>query len=208
MKPKKWKENNKTAMKTTKSFTLLWLMMAALLAVGCNGKKAQQTEVADIEDPAVEDSTVYGVCGSNTAMSTLELIVGKGDTLRYMLDGEDTTSQVLGGMFSGDHLAVVGYKDANGELHANKVINLTSLLGKWYSISRSFEIQEGGTVTSTMQEPKPYTEWSICNGKLVLSADTFDIYALGADSLYLENAEGIYGYKRRDYQQDTRGLVP
>ena len=65
-------------MKTTKSFTLLWLMMAALLAVGCNGKKAQQTEVADIEDPAVEDSTVYGVCGSNTAMSTLELIVGKG----------------------------------------------------------------------------------------------------------------------------------
>ena len=59
-----------------------------------------------------------------------------------------------------------------------------------------------------MQEPKPYTEWSICNGKLVLSADTFDIYALGADSLYLENAEGIYGYKRRDYQQDTRGLVP
>lgn len=34
------------------------------------------------------------------------------------------------------------------------------------------------------------------NGKLILSSDTFDIYSLGADSLYLENTEGIYGYKR------------
>lgn len=47
-----------------------------------------------------------------------------------------------------------------------------------------------------MKEPKPYTEWKILNGKLILSSDTFDIYSLGADSLYLENTEGIYGYKR------------
>lgn len=47
-----------------------------------------------------------------------------------------------------------------------------------------------------MKEPKPYTEWKILNGELILSADTFDIYSLGADSLYLENSDGIYGYKR------------
>ena len=36
----------------------------------------------------------------------------------------------------------------------------------------------------------------ILNGQLLLSQDTFDIYELGADSLYLENRSGIFAYKR------------
>ena len=39
-------------------------------------------------------------------------------------------------------------------------------------------------------------DWKICNGQLVLSSDTFSIYELGADSLFLENERGIYAYKR------------
>ena len=57
-------------------------------------------------------------------------------------------------------------------------------------------IAEGGNVISNTGEPKPYTEWKILNGKLILTPDTFDIYTLGPDSLYLENDKGIYGYKR------------
>jgi hypothetical protein len=76
------------------------------------------------------------------------------------------------------------------------VINLTTLLGKWQSLDRKFEIKEGGVVETVVNEQKPYTSWKIVNGKLVLSADTFSIYELGADSLYLENSVGIFAYKR------------
>ena len=50
--------------------------------------------------------------------------------------------------------------------------------------------------TDDETEPKPLVDWKICNGRLVLSSDTFSIYELGADSLFLENERGIYAYKR------------
>ena len=87
-------------------------------------------------------------------------------------------------------------KDAYGQTIAASVINLTTLLGKWQSIDRNFEIKEGGVVETVVNEQKPYTSWKIVNGKLVLSTDTFHIYELGADSLYLENKVGIFAYKR------------
>ena len=76
------------------------------------------------------------------------------------------------------------------------MVNLTTLLGKWTALDKNFELQEGGVAVSNVTEPKPITEWKISNGRLVLSADTFDIYELGADSLFLENDNGIYTYKR------------
>jgi hypothetical protein len=79
---------------------------------------------------------------------------------------------------------------------AKEVVNMTTLLGKWVSLDKSFELQEGGVVVSDITEPKPLVDWKICNGLLVLSADTFSIYELGADSLLLENDKGIYAYKR------------
>ena len=76
-------------------------------------------------------------------------------------------------------------------------INLTSLLGHWTSLDRNFEIKEGGTVTSSLQSEKnPWTSWKIWNGKLILSKDTFDVDNLGADSLSLENKDGIFIYTR------------
>lgn len=180
-----------------KTFSAILLLFCAMIIAGCNDKKASQAEPEAASDSSsVADTTVYGKCGESTAMHTLELITDKGDTLVYSLEGADTCANVQGGLFVGDRIAVVGEKTGDNELFAKKVINLTSLLGKWSSISRSFEIREGGAVESTMAEPKPYTEWKILNGKLVLSPDTFDVYSLGPDSLYLENADGIYGYKR------------
>ena len=103
-----------------------------------------------------------------------------------------------GGLFVGDRIAVIGERveGLNEEMFAKKVINLTSLQGVWSSLDKKFEIVQGGTVISNTGEPKPYTEWKILNGKLILTPDTFDVYALGPDSLYLENNNGIYGYKR------------
>lgn len=180
---------------------------AVLLTAACSNNK-KTAPVAEIvaDNDSVADSTAYGRCGANTAMHTLELVTDKGDTLSYRLESEDTCADVQGGLFIGDRLAVVGTRDADGGMTAQKVINLTSLLGKWASIDKSFEIHEGGTVISNVKEPSPYTEWKILNGRLVLSADTFSVYALGPDSLYLENANGIYGYKRMS--KETGGKKP
>ena len=81
---------------------------------------------------------------------------------------------------------------------ATKVINLTSLMGRWTSISRNFVIEEGGVVTSDVKaETHPYTSWKIFNGQLLLGRDTFNIVTLGPDSLAIENHNGIYLYKRQ-----------
>ena len=77
------------------------------------------------------------------------------------------------------------------------MINLTTLLGKWQSLDRKFEIKEGGVAETVVNEQKPYTSWKIVNGKLLLNTDTFAIDNLGPDSLLLENHKGIYVFKRQ-----------
>lgn len=176
------------------------ICVAALLSVAftaCNGKKEAPQTADDASELAAPDSTVYGVCGEATSMHSLQLITDVGDTLSYMVyDDGETPSDVQGGLMAGDHVAVVGAM-TDGELVAKKVINVTTLLGRWTSIDKDFEIEEGGTVKSAVKaESTPWTYWKIFNGRLVLNKDTFDVAGLGADSLYLENNRGIFVYKR------------
>lgn len=174
--------------------------MAAMVMVGCQSNQKRQTAGSNdsiSSENAVADSTVYGVCGENTAMHTLELITDKGDTLSYAMQVEED-AQVQGGLLSGDRLAVIGHTNADGENVATLIVNLTTLCGKWTSIDKNFVIEEGGIVKSNVQaETNPWTSWRICNGKLVLNKDTFQIDELGADSLYLENDKGIFTFKRQ-----------
>lgn len=162
--------------------------------------------MAEVNDE-IADSTVYGVCGDGTSMHSLQLVTDAGDTLTYTildseadLDGEVSggiVSNVEGGLMAGDKVAVTGLK-VDGELIANRVINVTSLLGHWTSLDKNFEIEEGGTVRSSLKaETNPWTSWKILNGQLLLNRDTFDITSLGADSLYIENQKGIYTFKRQ-----------
>ena len=177
------------------------LLVAAFLIAGCKDKNKNNVgdgiDSTDVELMA-SDSTVYGVCGENTAMHSLELITDAGDTLRFVLnEDENGDVNVLGGLLAGDRLAVVEGPEVDGEKLAKKVINITTLLGKWTSLDKNFEIQDDGTVRSTVQaEKNPWTSWKIVNGRLVLNRDTFDINNLGSDSLYLENKNGIFVYKR------------
>ena len=146
----------------------------------------------------VADSTVYGVCGEGTAMHTVELITDAGDSVTYIIqEDEEGRSCVQGGLLVGDRLAVIGATDRDGERVATKVINLTTLQGKWTSLDKNFEILEGGLIKSNVTaESNPWTERKILNGQLLLNRDTFDIDQLSADSLYLENHDGIFVYKR------------
>ncbi len=192
-------------MKGTRVFQSLLVFLLVALIAGCNDRKAQSNSSDKNADDSFNDSTVYGKCGEGTAMHVLQLIEDNGDSIfYYFYDEDDIQSDIQGGLFIGDRLAVVPEKGENDILYAKKVINLTSLLGKWESIDKSFEIREGGIITSDDAESCPYTEWKILNGKLILSADTFEIYSLGADSLSLENNNGIYDYKRiSDVQEKT-----
>ena len=164
-------------------------MAVVFIAASCGDKKNNaESGIAEVaKDSAAVDTTLYGTCGDGT---------DNGKTLEFTMQGEDTSSNVLGGLLSGDRLAVIACKTADGEMFAQTVINITSLLGKWSSIDRSFTIEEGGVVEGDQQEQKTYVDWRILNGKLILTSDTFSIYSLGPDSLLLENANGIYAYKR------------
>ena len=181
--------------------TLPLVLLSCLMA--CNGNKQKNTDnIAATDTATAADSTLYGICGEGTAMHTLQLITLTGDTLNLSLlpddaDDADTRATVNGGLMCGDHLAVLATTTADGPI-ATKVINLTSLMGRWTSISRNFVIEEGGVVTSDVKaETHPYTSWKIFNGQLLLGRDTFNIVTLGPDSLAIENHNGIYLYKRQ-----------
>lgn len=181
--------------------TLPLVLLSCLMA--CNGNKQKNTDNSAATGTATAaDSTLYGICGEGTAMHTLQLITLTGDTLNLSLlpdddDDADTRATVNGGLMCGDHLAVLATTTADGPI-ATKVINLTSLMGCWTSISRNFVIEEGGVVTSDVKaETHPYTSWKIFNGQLLLGRDTFNIVTLGPDSLAIENHNGIYLYKRQ-----------
>lgn len=190
-----------------KNLGFVFASLMLLVLAGCNSKKEKPNlQANDVED--VADSTVYGVCGEGTSMHSLELITDTGDTLTYtildaeadmdgMVTGGGLVSHVEGGLMAGDKVAVTGQK-VDGELIADKVINVTSLLGHWTSIDKNFEIEEGGTVRSSVKaESNPWTSWKILNGRLLLNRDTFNINSLGSDSLYIENDKGIYTFKRQ-----------
>lgn len=179
------------------------LLFLVLMLAACDAKK-EKPQVADTDEVVeVNDTTVYGVCGEGTSMHSLEIITDAGDTLVYTLLSQDaeteveTPSDVQGGLMAGDKMAVTGHKTAD-ELVADRVINVTSLLGHWTSIDKNFTIEEGGTVHSAVKaETNPWTSWKILNGSLLLNRDTFCIECLSADSLYLENANGIFTFKRQ-----------
>ena len=173
------------------------LLMATMLMVGCKSEKPKKTLVVNsgnaTDNTLVADTTIYGVCGEGTAMHTLQVIGDDGRVYTLMKNLEDSVADVQGGLLVGDRLAVIAGV-AYGDSIVQSVINLTTLQGKWVSI---FEIKEGGLVQSNLEnESRPWTSWKIFNGKLILNTDTFKIDELGADSLYLESKDGIFGFKR------------
>ena len=189
---------NKNGKMMKKSIISTAVLGCLALLSSCNGGKTDSTEPQrDTLNAGIADSTVYGKCGVGTMMNTLELVTDDGKTLTFTID-EEKGSDVQGGMMSGDRMAVTYYKTADENI-AHKVINLTTLQGRWTSLDKNFTINEDGSIESNIQaESKPYTAWTICNARLILNTDTFDVLSLGADSLELESAKGIFVYKRQN----------
>lgn len=179
-----------------------FLFVVAIVAfASCDYNKKTEAAPQNVEDSldvANPDSTLYGICGEGTTMHMLELVTDGQGTVNLMVGVDDQDEDVVkGGLIAGDRLAVI-IGVVNGDTIARKVINLTTLEGKWTSLDRNFEIVQGGEVLSTLQsESNPYTSWKIHNGQLLLGRDSFDILTLGADSLEVENSKGIFVYTRK-----------
>ena len=173
----------------------------ALTITGCGGKQQQQQQTYEKDTTYVSsinrDSTVYGLCGQNSAMNTLELLTDMGDTLMLSVAEAKDNNQVFGGYAVGDRMAVMLTND-----HAAKlVINLSTLLGNWVmpnpidgSSEMGIAIKEGGIAESIEQSSVIYKTWRIFNGKLEIfsqrdgGGDEEEIYLynitkLTADSL-------------------------
>lgn len=180
------------------SSAALALAILAGTVCSCKDKPARPTVgVATNDTTAVaQDSTIYGMCGEGTTMHTLQLICDDGSVHNYMINMDDSLDNVKGGLLAGDRMAVTAHTEY-GDTIADVVVNLTTLMGRWMSIDKNFEIKDGGVVKSNVEsETAPWTSWKIFNGQLVLNKDTFSIYALGADSMLIENNAGLFGYKR------------
>ncbi len=189
-------------MKITK---ITFVAALALMAVGCTDKKeANIPVIKETKAVAQGDETKFGECVNATSHS-FQLVQIDGDTLDFIVEEQYLSPEdslvvgdvVCGGLYDGNKMAVMATPGEEG-LVVRKAINVTSLMGRWTSLAKNFEIKDGGVVESHVQnESNPYTEWKILNGKLVLSKDTFNILSIGNDSLYLENEKGIYAYKRQ-----------
>lgn len=179
-------------------FSLGLPMLVIVFMLSCNGKNSQNNDsVKDTIVSQVADTALYGVVGEGTTMHVLELLTDGGKTLSFELNTDDESS-VLGGLFAGDRVTLTFIENENGEKNVDRLVNITSLQGKWTSLARNFKIMEDGVVESTgTAETHPYTQWTMSNAQLVLNADTFDVVTLGADSMALENDKGIFVYKRQ-----------
>ena len=176
------------------------LVMILLSIAGCKNNPNGSGNVMNVQlndTSSVSDTTIYGKCGEGTTMHTLELIADDGSVRKFLMNIDDSLGNaVQGGLLNGDRMAVIA-EVVYGDTIAKKIINLTTLQGKWVSLDKNFEIKDGGIVQSNVEtETNPWTNWRICNGQLLLNSDTFDITGLGADSLLLENRNGIFSYKR------------
>lgn len=188
-------------------FRTIWVWaFIAIAVVACKDKPSKTDNLPQVNveklKTAEGDSTAYGTCVDATS-NTVSILTNNGDTVQYVCadvydeDGEVVNKAVKGGVFVGDRMAIIGIIGSEENIAYN-VINVTSLMGRWASLDRDFEIKDGGVVESSVEaETNPFTAWHIFNGKLILSKDTFEICELGPDSLLLESSKGIFGYKRK-----------
>ncbi len=207
-----------------KNLGVLFVVVMAVLAMGSCGSSTKPVpfDNGDSADIVNADPTVYGVCGEETAMNTLQLITDMGDTLSFDISEAQENEQVFGGLHVGDRLAVLPAKDRKS---AEKVINQAALLGNWVMpnpIDGSDEvgicIKEGGIAESIAQSNITYKTWRLTRGKLEIvlvriggseedETNIYDIVKLGSDTLVYKDVEETFEYSRQKPKEDYGGNI-
>lgn len=182
---------------------LLYLSISCALIAFLSACTASNTEKGGINDSdsieqvVIPDTAIYGIIDESTTMHMLTVKMEDGKTVTLSMNTDSIESDIQGGLFAGDKVTLTAVKGSE-EPAVRKLVNLSSLLGKWTSLARNFQIMENGVVESNASaETNPYTQWQMSNAQIILNNDTFDVLSLGADSMALENSKGIFVYKRQ-----------
>lgn len=197
-----------------KKLSFICVLSALMVILGSCGNKSEKVpfDNGDSAYTAMADPTLFGVCGVETSMNTLQLITDTGDTLQLDLTGARENGQVFGGLQVGDRMAVIA-NDNNTV--ASLVINQTDLLGNWVMpnpIDGSDEvgivIKEGGIAESIEQSSIIFKTWRLTRGKLEIvlvreggSEDEetylYDLVKVSPDSLIIKDADDTFEYTRQ-----------
>ena len=83
-----------------KKLLFIVIVASAVLMVGSCGNKTEKVPFDDGDSAVVanSDPTIYGVCGEETAMNTLQIITDMGDTLSVDISTAQDNGKVFGGM--------------------------------------------------------------------------------------------------------------
>lgn len=197
-----------------KKLSCLCILSSLIVLFGSCGNKSQSVpfDNGDSVYYAQADPTLFGVCGVETTMNTLQLITDTGDTLHLDLTPARDKGQVFGGMHVGDRMAVI----ANDEHSmAILVVNQAALLGNWVMpnpIDGSDEvgicIKEGGIAESIEQSGIIYKTWKLTRGKLEIvlvreggteeeETYLYDIVKVTPDSLVFKDVDDTFEYCRQ-----------
>jgi hypothetical protein len=165
---------------------------------------------------AMQDPTIYGICGEGSAMNTLQIVTDLGDTVLLDITYARENNKVFGGLQAGDRMAVVPNAK---KTEALIVINQAALLGNWVmpnpldgSDEVGFRIKEGGIVEGIEQSALTYKTWRLVRGKLELVSvregggdeeeiGLYDIVTLAPDSLVLKEGDDLYEYGRQQLKK-------
>ena len=197
-----------------KKLSVFCVLSALIVIFGSCGNKAQKVpfDNGDSAYSSKADPTLFGVCGVETTMNTLQLITDTGDTLQLDLTSARDNDQVFGGMQVGDRMAVI----ANDEhTAAVLVINQAALLGNWVmpnpidgSDEVGISIREGGIAESIEQSAIIYKTWKLTRGKLEIvlvreggteeeETYLYDLIKVSPDSLIFKDADDTFEYCRQ-----------
>ena len=155
-----------------KKLSFLTILSALMIMLGSCGNKTVKVpfDNGDSAYAMKADPTLFGVCGVETSMNSLQLITDTGDTLQLDLTNARENDKVFGGLQVGDRMAVIPNE---GRTEAVLVVNQAALLGNWVMpnpIDGSDEvgicIKEGGIAESIEQSSLIYKTWKLTRGKL------------------------------------------
>ena len=200
------------------SWIVLTIVAVVMTICSCGGKtqpvpfdNGDSTDMSALQDP-----TIYGICGEGSAMNTLQVVTDLGDTIQLDITYARENNKVFGGLQAGDRMAVVPNAK---KTEALIVINQAALLGNWVmpnpldgSDEVGFRINEGGIVEGIEQSTLTYKTWRLIRGKLELVAvregggedeeiGLYDIVTLAPDSLILKEGDDLYEYGRQQMKK-------
>jgi len=197
-----------------KKLSFVAFVSALAFILGSCGNKTVKVpfDNGDSAYASLVDPTLFGVCGEETSMNTLQLITDIGDTLQLDLTTARDNDQVFGGLQVGDRMAVIANKEQTA---AVIVINQAALLGDWVmpnpidgSDEVGIRIKEGGIAESIEQSSVIYKTWRLshCKLEIILVREggaeeeetyLYDILKLTPDSLSYKDADDLFEYSRQ-----------